>query len=298
MDRLADRSLSGAMFAQTDSVSLPRKAAVVVVGGGIVGSSIAYHLTQSGVDDVLLVERNLLTSGTTWHAAGLIANARGSIALTEMAQYGPEFYSTLESASGINVGFTRSGSVSVARSAARVDEFTHAADIAHHCGVTAQLLSAEAVAELWPLASMEGVAGGLFFPDDGYVNPGYASIAMAKLASGAGALIRENVHVRDILTKNGRIVGISTDAGAVEADVVVLAGGLWSRDLAATAGVHLPLYAAEHVHVRSEPIPANLEGLPVLRDVDNSYYLRREGDRLLLGAFEPRGIPRSTDDID
>jgi 4-methylaminobutanoate oxidase (formaldehyde-forming) len=286
------------MFAQTDSVSLPRKAAVVVVGGGIVGSSIAYHLTQSGVDDVLLVERNLLTSGTTWHAAGLIANARGSIALTEMAQYGPEFYSTLESASGINVGFTRSGSVSVARSAARVDEFTHAADIAHHCGVTAQLLSAEAVAELWPLASMEGVAGGLFFPDDGYVNPGYASIAMAKLASGAGATIRENVHVRDILTNNGRIVGISTDAGTVEADVVVLAGGLWSRDLAATAGVHLPLYAAEHVHVRSEPIPANLEGLPVLRDVDNSYYLRREGARLLLGAFEPRGIPRSTDDID
>jgi glycine cleavage system aminomethyltransferase T/glycine/D-amino acid oxidase-like deaminating enzyme len=298
MDLLADRSLSAATFQNEESGSLPRRASVIVVGGGIIGSSIAYHLAQAGVHDVLLVERNVLTSGTTWHAAGLIANARGSIALTGLSQYGPELYSSLHAETGIDVGLTTPGSISVARTAARVDELTHAADVAHHCGVRAELLSPEGIAKLWPLASMDGILAGLFFPDDGYVNPGYASIALAQLASRSGVVIRENVHVVELVTDRGAVRGIRTPSGTIEADVVVLASGLWSRDLAATAGVHLPLYAAEHVHVRTEPIPASLEGLPVLRDVDNSYYLRREGNRLLLGAFEPQGIPRSTDEID
>ena len=298
MDLLADRSLGAATFQTEVSGSLPRRASVIVVGGGIIGSSIAYHLAHAGVNDVLLVERNVLTSGTTWHAAGLIANARGSIALTGLSQYGPELYSTLHAQTGIDVGLTTPGSISVARTAARVDELTHAADIAHHCGVRAEILSPGVLGDLWPLASMDGVLAGLFFPDDGYVNPGYASIAMAQLASRSGAVIWEKVHVVEIVTNNGVVKGIRTPTGTIKADVVVLASGLWSRDLAATAGVHLPLYAAEHVHVRTKPISETLENLPVLRDVDNSYYLRREGDRLLLGAFEPRGIPRPSDEID
>lgn len=298
MDLLADCSLSAATIQLNASAPLPQKASIIIVGGGIIGSSIAYHLAQAGVEDVLLVERNVLTSGTTWHAAGLIANARGSIALSGLAKYGPEFYSTLQNHTGIDVSLTTPGSISVARTAARLEELAHAADVAHHCGVRADIISPEALGELWPLASMDGVVGGLFFPDDGYVNPGYASIAMAKLASSSGVTIRENVDVVEILTSNGVVRGIQTPNGTIDADVVVVAGGLWSRDLAATAGVHLPLYAAEHVHVRTEPMSVPLEGLPVLRDVDNSYYLRPEGDRLLLGAFEPRGIPRSTADID
>lgn len=297
MDHLADRSLSAEIFRPTELHDLPSKASVVVVGGGIIGSSIAYHLARAGVDDVLLVERNVLTSGTTWHAAGLIATARGSIALTGLAQYGPQLYATVQAQTGASMGLANPGSLSVARTAGRVAELTHAADVAHHCGVRAELLDPEAIGQLWPLASTKGILSGLFFPDDGYVNPGHASLALAQLAHRNGVAIHENVHVVQILTHNGVVGGIRTTTGDVRADVVVVAGGLWSRDLAATAGVHLPLYAAEHVHVRTEPLAASLDGLPVLRDVDNSYYLRREGSRLLLGAFEPRGLPRSTDEI-
>ena len=286
------------MFTAEASDGLPSRASVVVVGGGVIGSSIAYHLAMSGVDDVLLVERNVLTSGTTWHAAGLIANARGSIALTGLARYGPELYSTLEAATGINVGLVTPGSISVARTPGRADELMHAADVAHHCGVSAEIVSPDTLGELWPLASTDGILSGLYFPGDGYVNPGYAALALAQLAHRQGVTIVENVDVTEILTARGVVRGIATGSGDVSADVVVLAGGLWSRDVAATAGVHLPLYAAEHVHVRSDVIGATVQGLPVLRDVDNSYYIRPESDRLLLGAFEPRGIPRQTTDID
>jgi len=297
MDRLADRSLSATTFTQDASGPLPGRASIVVVGGGIVGASIAYHLTLAGVSDVLLVERNVLTSGTTWHAAGLIANARGSIALTELSQYGPQLYSTLEAETGIDVGLRQPGSISTARSPGRVDELLYAADVAHHCGIDARVITTGAIAELWPLASTEGMLAGLFFPDDGYVNPGYAALALAKLAYDAGVQIRENVAVTHVLTDGGVVRGVGTTQGDVQADAVVIAGGLWTRDLGATAGVHLPLYAAEHVHVRSLAIPAPVDNLPVLRDVDNSYYIRGELDRLLVGAFEPKGLPRAVDEI-
>ena len=297
VDRLADRSLRALTFSDDTSTELPAHASVVVVGGGIIGSSIAYHLAQSGVSDVLLLERNVLTSGTTWHAAGLIANARGSVALTELSKYGPELYSTLHDATGIDVGLKQPGSISIARTAGRVDELLYAADVAHHCGIDAQVVTPEEIAELWPLASTEGMRAGLFFPKDGYVNPGYASVALAALANRAGVVIRENVTVTEILTDQGVVRGIRTSVGEVLAETVVIAGGLWARDLGATAGAHLPLYAAEHVHVRSLPINAPVEGLPVLRDVDNSYYIRSELDRLLVGAFEPRGLPRSVSEI-
>lgn len=297
MDLLTDQSLSAATFRAATTTALPSSASIIVVGGGVIGSSIACHLARAGHKDVLLVERNVLTSGTTWHAAGLIANARASIALTKLTRYGTAFYSTLQAETGIEIGYTTPGSVSLARTAARVDELALAADIARHCDVRAELVDNDAIAKLWPLASLEGVVSGLFFPDDGYVNPGYAAIAMAQLAHLNGVVIHENVHVEEILTRDGVVSGIRTTTGEVSADVVVVASGLWSRDLAATVGVHLPLYAAEHVHVRTEPLTADLEGLPVLRDVDNSYYLRREQDRILVGAFEPRGISRSTSEI-
>lgn len=297
MDLLADRSLSASTFRAVAPTNLPESASIVIVGGGIIGSSIACHLARLGHKGVLLVERNVLTSGTTWHAAGLIANARGSIALTGLAKYGASFYSTLHSDTGIDIGYSTPGSISLARTDARVDELTHAADIARHCGVQAELLSPEEIAKLWPLASMEAVASGLYFPDDGFVNPGYASLAMAQQAHLSGVEIHENVSVKEIVTRDGRVIGIRTTTGEVSADVVVLASGLWSRELAATAGVHLALFAAEHVHVRSEPLTADIADLPVLRDVDNSYYIRREENRLLVGAFEPRGIPRQASEI-
>ena len=215
VDRLADRSLSALSFSDDTSTELPAHASVVVVGGGIIGSSIAYHLAQSGVSDVLLLERNVLTSGTTWHAAGLIANARGSVALTELSKYGPELYSTLHYATGIDVGLKQPGSISIARTAGRVDELLYAADVAHHCGIDAQVVTPEEIAELWPLASTEGMLAGLFFPNDGYVNPGYASVALASLANRAGVVIRENVTVTEILADQGVVRGIRTSVGDV-----------------------------------------------------------------------------------
>ncbi len=297
MDRLTDRSLSAALFAGTAHDDLPTRAGTIIVGGGIIGSSIALHLAEAGENDVLLLERAVLTSGTTWHAAGLVAGARGSTAMTGLSSYGLAFYGELQQRSGLDVSFERCGSLSLARHPGRVDELHYARDVAVQNGIDARILDPGGVAGLWPIASTDGVLAGLRFASGGHVNPGYAALAMAKLAHEAGVSIREGVTVTAILHEGGRATGVETEQGTVLADRLVIAGGLWSRDLAATAGVHLPLYAAEHVHVRSEPIDGAVATLPVLRDVDHSYYIRHEAGRLLVGAFEPNGIPRSVGEI-
>ncbi|MCA1943602.1 MAG: FAD-dependent oxidoreductase [Yonghaparkia sp.] len=275
----------------------PAASGTIVVGGGIIGTSIALHLAEAGVDDVLLLERGVLTSGTTWHAAGLVAGARGSRAMTGLSSYGLAFYGDLEARSGLDVSFTRSGSLSIARQPGRVDELAYARDVAVRSTIEAHLVEAEAVSRLWPIASPDGVLAALHFPDDGYLNPGWAALAIATLAYRAGVTIREGVAVTAIAHENGRATGVVTEHAAIAADRVVIAGGLWSRDLARTAGVSLPLYAAEHVHVRSTEITGAAPTLPVLRDVDHSYYIRPEAGRLLVGAFEPQGIPRGVETI-
>jgi glycine cleavage system aminomethyltransferase T/glycine/D-amino acid oxidase-like deaminating enzyme len=297
MDRLADSSLSAAIFTDTALDPLPERASVVVVGGGIVGSSIAYHLAASGISDVLLLEQGVLTNGTTWHAAGLVAGARATTALTELSQYGRTCYQGLAERSGIDVSFTECGSLSIARQPGRVTELEYGCDVANAAGVAAKLVDVDEIQRLWPLAATEGLLAGLYFPGDGYVNPGYASIALAKCAAELGVAVRERVAVTELKTSAGRVTGVATSRGDVAADTVVLAGGLWTRDLAAGVGVPVPLYAAEHVHVRSGPLQPDLTGLPVLRDMDNSYYIRAEADRLLVGAFEPRGLPRPVAEV-
>lgn len=297
MDRLADRSLSASIFTEGARGPLPARVGTVIVGGGILGASIAHHLAAAGVDDVLLLERSVLTSGTSWHAAGLVAGGRGSTAMTKLASYGLAFYAQLQQRSGLDVSFERCGSLSIARTPGRVDELRYARDVAGQNGVESRIVDPDEIERLWPLISVAGVHAGLHYPADGHVNPGYAALAVAKLAHESGVAIREGVTVTAILHAEGRATGVLTEQGTVLADRVVLAGGLWSRDLAATAGVHLPLYAAEHVHVRSGAIDGAVATLPVLRDLDNGYYIRHESGRLLVGAFEPDGVPRSVDDI-
>lgn len=297
MDRLVDRSISAGSFTNDSRNPIPGRVRTVVVGGGIIGASIAYHLALAGESDVLLLEHNVLGSGTSWHAAGLVTGARSSVAMTKLAKYSLEMYRALEELSGVEVAFRAAGSLNVARTPGRLDEILYARDVAEQNGVRTEMLDDERFREVWPLASTEGVLGALLLPDDGYLNPGFAAIAFAKMAHARGVQIREGVAVEKILHRDGKATGVQTNEGRVDCDRVILACGLWTRDLAATAGVNVPLYPAEHVHVRSEAIAGAVPELPVFRDLDNSYYVRPEAGHLLVGAFEPDGLPRRVDEV-
>lgn len=297
MDRLVDRTISAKAFTDDSNAPIPQRARTVVVGGGIIGSSIAYHLALAGESDVLLLENNVLGSGTTWHAAGLVTGARSSAALTKLAKYSLGLYRELEELSGVDISFRPSGSLNVARTPGRLDEIRYARDVAEQHGVRTEMLEGERLKEVWPIASTDGILGSLLLPDDGYLNPGHAAIAFAKMAYARGVRIHEGVAVHKVLQTDGRSTGIETSKGTVTCERVILACGLWTRELAATAGVSVPLYPAEHVHVRSEAIEGAVPELPVFRDLDNSYYVRPEAGHLLVGAFEPEGLPRPVDEI-
>ena len=299
MERLVDKNLTATVFApEAQDRTLPSSVRTVVIGGGIIGASTAYHLAEIGDTDVLLLDRNVIGSGTTWHAAGLVSSIRSTPAMTELAAYGIETYQRLQAESGVDVSFNQCGSLLLARTPGRMDELHYTASVARQLGIPAHLIIPEQVGELWPLASTEGLIGGLHQPEDGHVNPGHVAVAFAKMAHERGVVIRENVQVTAVTHEDGSVTGVTTSLGAVECERVVLAAGLWSRDLATQCGVNLPLYAAEHVHVRTEPVPGAAPGMPVLRDLDGYLYVRHEDGRLLVGAFEPDGLPRRVSEID
>lgn len=297
MDRLADRGISAKAFTDDAEGALPQRVRTVIVGGGIIGASTAYHLALAGESDVLLLEANVLGSGTTWHAAGLVTGARSSAPMTKLAKYSLGVYRELEDLSGVDISFRPSGSLNIARTPGRLDEITYARDVAEQHGVRTEMLDEHRFKEVWPIASTEGVIGSLLLPDDGYLNPGHAAIAFAKLAHARGVQVREHVGVKSVIHENQRVLGVETTEGTVFCDRLILACGLWTRELAATAGVSVPLYPAEHVHVRSEAIDGAAPELPVFRDLDNSYYVRPEAGHLLVGAFEPDGIPRPVTEV-
>jgi heterotetrameric sarcosine oxidase gamma subunit len=297
-ERMLDDTLTATSFAPDAADGpLPARAQVVIVGGGIAGSSIAYHLARLGIADVLLLERARIASGTSWHAAGLVARVRGSHPMTELANYGVDLYGGLAEETGIDVHFRPTGSLTLAENDGRMTELRYAAAIARHHGTEARLMEPAQVPEVWPLLSTDGLVGALLQPGDGTVNPGYAALALAKGAHDRGVTIREGVPVSALLTADGVVTGVRTDRGDVEAETVVLACGLWTRDLAAAVGVPVPLFAAEHVHVSTEPIEGAHDLLPLVRGLDGSFYARHHAGGLMIGAFEPNGRPRSTSSI-
>lgn len=299
MERLVDTSLTATTFnPNAASRALPDRSRIVIIGAGIVGASTAYHLASMGDTEVLLLDKGKVASGTTWHAAGLTASARATPTLTDLANYGIDEYSTLEERSGVDVNFNQSGTLMVARTQDRLEELKYTVSVAQQRNIPAELLDPNEVIQRWPLASKEELVAGLFQPLDGNLNPGYAALAYAKLAHQAGCLVREDVEVTDILQKDGRVVGVRTDAGEVECERVVIASGLWTRDMGARLGVSLPLHAAEHIHVRTEPVDGAKPELPTLRDMDGYFYIRHEAGRFMVGAFEPKGIPRSVAEVD
>ena len=294
--RRCPNSCFGAIFPPQASTGSPLRATcpnalqVVVVGAGIVGASIAYHLATLG-RDVLVLERHGIASGTSWHAAGLVVKGRSGHVLTELASYGVDLYGRLEVETGVDVNLAQPGSLTLARTQGRMDELRYFSMVCRHHGVPAELISPARVAELWPLAVADGLVGALHQPLDGHINPGLAAYTFAKGATARGAVYREAVSVTGVETCAGRVSAVLTDRGRVECEHAVLACGLWTRDLAATVGAHVPLWPAAHVHVQSGPIAGAVPSLPVLRDLDASFYARHLDGRLLVGAFEPDGQP-------
>ena len=308
------------MPAATD---VPARADVVIVGGGIVGVSIAYHLALLGIRDVVLLERRQLTCGTTWHAAGLVPQLRATRNLTELACYTSELFATLEARTGQATGFRRNGSVAVALDEQRFEEFRRAASSARAFGVEAHLLSPREAVERHPLLDDRDVVGGLWTPNDGQTNPVDTTLALARGARAGGARILEGVEVDGVVVDEGRARGVrwrrvgrdgragGDERGVLRAGTVVVAAGMWSAFLLRPLGIRLALQAAEHFYVVTEPIPGLPRNLPTLRVPDEWAYYKEDAGKLLIGAFEPvakpwalRGIPRDfcfdalPDDVD
>jgi heterotetrameric sarcosine oxidase gamma subunit len=297
-ERMLDASITATSFdPEADGGPLPDRAQVVIVGGGVIGSSIAYHLAGIGITDVLVLERSHIASGTSWHAAGLVARVRGSHPMTELAGYGVDLYGRLGEETGVDVHVRPTGSLTLAENEDRLQELRYTAATARHHDVEARLLAPDEIPDVWPLASADGLVGALLQPGDATVNPGHATLALAKGAHDGGVSIREGVRIEELLLEGRVVRGVRTSRGDVQAETVVLACGLWTRDLAATVGVPVPLYAAEHVHVSTEPIEGVHDLLPLMRALDGYFYARHHAGGLMIGSFEPNGRPRSTGSI-
>ncbi|MEM7542506.1 MAG: FAD-dependent oxidoreductase [Pseudomonadota bacterium] len=276
--------------------ALPEQAQVVVIGGGVVGCSVAYHLAHAGFTDTVLLEREQLTCGTTWHAAGLVGQLRGSQNMTKLAKYTAELYSSLEAETGQATGFNQCGSISIATTEGRYEELLRMASMAKVFDLEVNVLHRNEVAERYPLLNVSDVVGAITIPSDGQTNPVDVTQALAKGARQQGAKIIEHCKVTRILCQAGRATGVATDDGVINAEFVVLCGGMWTRDLAASVGVTVPLHACEHFYVVTEPI-ADLPKLPVLRDYDAYTYYKEDAGKLLLGCFEPESKPWGMDGI-
>lgn len=276
---------------------LPGQADVVVIGGGIAGCSIAYHLTKIGISDVVLCERRQLTCGTTWHAAGLVTQLRANRRMTELAYYTGQLFGQLEEETGLATGFVQNGSLRVAKTEARYEELARGASMGRNFGLPVEALSTGEIKERWGPINTDGLVGGFWFPQDGQVNPTDVTMAYVKGARMGGARIFENTPVTNILVENGRVIGVMTDRGEIRARKVVITGGMWSRDLAAGIGVSLPLHAAEHFYIVTEHIPDLPKRLPVLFVSDEHAYYKEDAGKILLGCFEPKAKPWGHDGI-
>ena len=271
--------------------TLPDRCEVVVIGGGVIGVSVAYHLAEAGIQDVVLVERKELTSGTTWHAAGLVGQLRSSINMTKLARYTSELYRGLEAETGQATGYRQCGSMSIAATAERFEELKRSASMAKVFGLEVNVLSVAEIAERYPLIQTDDLFGGIHIPSDGYANAVDITQALAKGAKSRGVRIATHTKVEEILHEAGQITGVRTDRGEIQAKYVVICGGMWSRDLASTVGVNLPLHACEHYYVLFESVEGLHPDLPVLRDYDACTYYKYDAGKLLLGAFEPSAKP-------
>ena len=263
-------------------MDIPAKARAVIIGGGVVGCSIAYHLGKLGWTDVVLLERKQLTCGTTWHAAGLIAQLRATQNMTRLAKYSQELYFGLEEETGVATGFKRNGSITVALTDERMEELRRSAAMARAFGVEIDEISPSDIQSRYPGLTVDDAVGGVWLPKDGQADPVNITQALAKGARNYGAKIIQGVKVTDIHQTDGRVTGVMTDQGPIEADYVVNAGGMWAREIGAMAGVAVPLHACEHFYIVTEGIDGLTSNLPVLRVPDECAITRKTPARSCL----------------
>ncbi len=273
------------------AAELGDRAQVVIVGGGVIGTSVAYHLTKLGFNDVVLLEQGQLSSGTTWHAAGLVGQLRASESATRLVQYSTQLYAELENETGLSAGYKRCGGVTVARTEDRMIQLRRTAASAEAFNMECELLSPEQALEHYPVMRVDDLVGAIWLPGDGKANPTDLTYALAKGARMRGARIHEKTRVLDILSADDRVTGVRTDAGDIEAEVVVNCAGQWAKQIGAMAGVNVPLHSAEHFYVVSERIEGVHPDMPILRDPDGYTYFKEEVGGLVIGGFEPEAKP-------
>ncbi|MDJ0824289.1 MAG: FAD-dependent oxidoreductase [Rhodobacter sp.] len=269
--------------------TLPSHAPVVVIGGGIMGCSTLYHLAKMGVTDAILIERNKLTSGTTWHSAAQVRALRHSRNLTRMIQYSVDLYSQLEAETGQSVGWIQKGSLSIATTPDRLTHIRRQEALAHAYGIEATSITAAEAAERWPLMRTDDVLGAVWSPDDGRVSPSDVCAALVKAAKVLGARVYEDTAVTGLLTEQGRIRGVETNQGTAMCDAIALTAGLWSREVGAMAGAEVPLWPCEHFYLLTKPVDGITGNMPTLSDHDSHLYIRDDSGGLLVGCFEPMG---------
>lgn len=274
---------------------LPQKARVVIIGGGVIGCSVAYHLTKLGWTDVVLLERKQLTSGTTWHAAGLIAQLRATANMTKLAKYSQELYGSLEEETGVATGFRRVGSITAATTGERLEELHRSAAMARAFGVDIEEIDTAEVKARYPHLNTDGIVGGVYLPKDGQGDPANIALALAKGARQRGATVMERVKATGVERLGRRITAVDWEgedgtSGRIACDHVVNCAGMWGRDVGRMLGVNVPLQACEHFYIVSEPIEG-LGTLPVLRVPDECAYYKEDAGKLMLGAFEPVSKP-------
>ena len=274
------------------SIELPERASAVVIGGGVTGASVAYHLSKLGWQDVVLLERSQFACGTTWHAAGLVGTMRANEPHARLTAYSMGLLDELERETGQSTGFRQVGSLSIAHSKPRFDELRRVAGMNNAFGVTrVDTVTVDEIKDLFPLVSTDGLLGGTFVAHDGKASPIDVTMAFVKGARGRGALCLEGIEVLDIINDGKQVSGVKTDHGEIATGYVVNCAGMWARTLGHLSGVNIPLHACEHYYAVTEKHPDVHPDLPVLRDHDKCAYYREDAGALLVGAFEPNAVP-------
>jgi heterotetrameric sarcosine oxidase gamma subunit len=290
------------MAAPLPKSALPTSARAVIIGGGVAGCSVAYHLAALGWKDVVLLERKKLTSGTTWHAAGLIGQGRASPSMQKITKYSADLYERMEEETGLSTGFKRNGSLYIAITDERAEEAKRLAKSVNMNGFPAEMISIKEAKDLYPLLELSDATAAIWYPRDGQADPANVALAMAKGARQKGAKIFEDVKVTGLSTAEDshgrrRITGVETDQGTIQTDIVVNCAGLWARDVGKMAGAAIPLQACEHFYIVTEPIAGISRQLPVMRVQEECAYYKEDAGKILLGCFEPKAKPWAVDGV-